>query len=61
MDRLKQSLVRAFWFVLAVVFLIESWLWDHVRDGLRAVGGLIGLERLDPWLRRLVSKLVSRA
>ena len=57
MEWLKQGLVRAFWLTLAVVFLIESWLWDHVRDGLRAVGGLIGLERLDPWLRRLVSKL----
>ena len=57
MDRLKQSLVRAFWLALAIVFLIESWLWDHVRDGLRALGRLIGLERFDPWLRAIVGRL----
>ena len=57
MDRLKQSLVRVFWLTLAVVFLIESWLWDHVSDGLRALGRRLGLERVDPWLRAIVSKL----
>jgi hypothetical protein len=57
MDRLKQSLVRAFWLSLAVVFLIESWLWEHVRDGLRALGRRLGVERFDPWLRALVDKL----
>lgn len=57
MDRLKQNLVRAFWFALAVVFLIESWLWDHMRDGLRALAQRIGLERFDPWLRTIVGKL----
>lgn len=57
MDRLKQSLVRVFWLTLAVVFLIESWLWDHVRDGLRALGRRLGLERFDPWLRAIVDKL----
>jgi hypothetical protein len=57
MDRLKQRLSRAMWMTLAVVFLIESWLWDHVRDGLRAFARLIGLERVDPWLRSIVSKL----
>jgi len=57
MDHLKQSLVRAFWLALAIVFLVESWLWDHVRDGLRALGRLIGLERFDPWLRAIVGRL----
>ena len=57
MDHLKQRLSRAMWMTLAVIFLIESWLWDHVRDGLRAFARLIGLERFDPWLRKVVSKL----
>ncbi len=57
MDRLKQSFIRVFWLTLAVVFLIESWLWDHVRDGLHALGRRLGLERFDPWLRGVVGKL----
>lgn len=57
MDRLKQSLIRGFWLTLAVIFMIESWLWDHVRDALRGLGRLLGLERFDPWLRTVVSKL----
>lgn len=57
MERLKQIIARVFWLTLAVVFLIESWLWDHVRDGLRALGRLIGIERFDPWLREIVGKL----
>ncbi len=57
MDHIKQRLGRAMWMTLAVIFLIESWLWDHVRDGLRAFAQLIGVERFDPWLRSLVNKL----
>lgn len=57
MDQVKQRLIRAMWMTLAVIFLIENWLWDHVRDGLRALARLIGLERFDPWLRGVVSKL----
>jgi hypothetical protein len=57
MDQVKQRLIRAMWMALAVIFLIENWLWDHVRDGLRALAHLIGLERFDPWLRGVVSKL----
>ena len=57
MERLKPGLIRAFWLILAVVFLIESWIWDHVRDGLRALGRRLGVERIDPWLRTFVARL----
>ena len=46
MDQVKQRLIRAMWMALAVIFLIENWLWDHVRDGLRALAHLIGLDPL---------------
>lgn len=57
MERLKPGLIRAFWLILAVVFLIESWIWDHVRDSLRALGRWLGVERFDPWLRSFVARL----
>ena len=57
MEQIKAGLIRAFWMILAIVFLIESWIWDHVRDGLRALGRRLGVERIDPWLRTFVARL----
>ena len=57
MERIKPGLIRAFWLILAVFFLIESWIWDHVRDGLRALGRRLGVERFEPWLRSFVARL----
>ncbi|KAF2990428.1 hypothetical protein OGR47_14755 [Methylocystis sp. MJC1] len=55
--RLKPRLTRALWFALALLFLIESWLWDHLRDGLRALERWLGVERLEAWLEGLVARL----
>lgn len=57
MEKLQRQIGRAFWFTLAVIFLFESWLWDHVKDWLRAAGRLLGVERFEPWLRNLVDGL----
>lgn len=57
MERLQRQLGRAFWFTLALIFLFESWLWDHVKDWLRSLGRLLGVERFEPWLRDLVDGL----
>jgi len=57
MEKLKAHLTRAFWFALALFFLFESWLWDHVKDWLRAFGRLVGAERFEPWLARVVARL----
>lgn len=54
---LKPRLVRAFWFALALIFLLESWLWDHVKEWLRALERALGLERLEPWLKSVVERL----
>lgn len=56
-DRVKARLARAFWFTLALIFLIESWLWDNVKEWLRALEKALGLERLEAWLAGLVSRL----
>jgi hypothetical protein len=57
MDQLKRRLSRVFWFTLAIVFLIESWLWDNVKVWLRALGRILGAEKIEPWLAALVARL----
>lgn len=57
MENLRRQLSRAFWFSLALIFLLESWLWDHVKDWLRTFGRLLGVERFEPWLRERVERL----
>lgn len=47
----------AFWFALAILFLIESWIWDHVKDWLRRLERALGLERLEAWLAGVVEGL----
>jgi len=51
------SMKRAFWFLLAIIFLIENWLWEHVRDWLATLCRRIGLERFEPWLKTFVASL----
>ncbi len=60
-DAPRRPVQRAFWFIVAALFLFESWLWDNVREWLRRLGRALGVERLDPWLRRVVAGLSPRA
>lgn len=57
MEAVKHRLIRAFWLTLAVIFLIESWLWDHVKIWLRAFGVAIGVERYEARLRDFIGGL----
>ncbi len=54
---LKPRLLTSFWFTLAIIFLIESWIWDHVKEWLRVIERALGLERLESWLQGVVSRL----
>lgn len=56
-DWLKPRLVAAFWFTLAIIFLIESWIWDHVKEWLRLIERALGLERFERWLQNFVAPL----
>lgn len=47
-NRLKQLLC----IVLALAFILESWLWVHVREWLRALNRILGLELFDHWLKK---------
>jgi hypothetical protein len=57
MEDVKHRLIRAFWFTLAIVFLIESWLWDHVKLWLRALADKLGVERYEAQLRDFIARL----
>lgn len=57
MEQVTRRLKRAFWFTLAVLFLFESWLWDNVKEWLRALGRTLGVERIEPWLIGVVARL----
>ncbi|MCC3245152.1 hypothetical protein LG047_07440 [Methylocystis sp. WRRC1] len=57
MEQIKRRLKRAFWIAVALIFLLESWLWDHVREWLRALERALGMERMEPWLRDLVARM----
>lgn len=57
----RRAMQRAFWFVVAALFLFESWLWDNVREWLHRLGRALGVERLDPWLRSVVKERSPRA
>lgn len=56
-DAVKPRLIRAFWFTLAILFLIESWIWDHVKEWLRQLERALGLERIERWLEGVVARL----
>jgi hypothetical protein len=57
MEAFKQRLIRAFWFTLAVLFLVESWLWDNVKIGLVRLAHELGVTRLEAALRDFIAGL----
>jgi hypothetical protein len=57
MEQIKQRLSRAFWFTLAVIFLVESWLWDNVKLALVWLAHRSGLKDLEPRARAFIGGL----
>lgn len=60
-----RRLLRPLWVLLAVLFLIEAWLWDHLSPVVARIVGFIpwaalkqrlaqGIERLPPWATLIV-------
>ena len=52
-----RRLVQAFWVFLAIVFLIEAWLWDHLEPVVARIVALIPLRPLKTWLATRIEKL----
>src|SRR3954463_12993327 len=52
-----RRVLKPLWFLLAVVFLVEAWLWDHLRAVIAWVVNLVPLDKLKTGLATLVEKL----
>ncbi|WP_246207059.1 hypothetical protein [Methylocystis heyeri] len=57
MDLILRRIARAFWFTLAVLFLLESWLWDHVKVWLRLLAEALGVKRIEERIASLIRDL----
>ena len=54
---MMRRLLQPFWVLLAVVFLIEAWLWDHLEPVVARVVALIPLRAFKQWLSDRVDTL----
>jgi hypothetical protein len=56
-DEAMRRLVKPLWVLLALVFLVEAWLWEHLRPLVAGIVNLIAWDRLKARLARLVAWL----
>jgi len=49
--------LKPLWILLAIVFLVEAWLWEHLRPLVAWSVNLIAWDKLKTWLAVLVAKL----
>jgi hypothetical protein len=49
--------LRPFWVVLALLFLLEAWLWDHLEPFVARLVNVIPWVRLKAWLARRIEAL----
>jgi hypothetical protein len=52
-----RRLLQPFWVLLAVIFLIEAWLWDHLEPIVARVVALLPLHTFKQWLADRVDAL----
>jgi hypothetical protein len=50
-------LLKPLWVLLAIIFLIEAWLWDHLEPIVARVVALIPLRAFKQWLAERVAEL----
>jgi hypothetical protein len=54
---MMRRLLQPVWVLLAVIFLIEAWLWDHLEPVVARVVALIPLRAFKQWLAERVDTL----
>jgi hypothetical protein len=54
---MMRRLLQPFWILLAVIFLIEAWLWDHLEPIVAWFVALIPLRTFKQWLSERVDAL----
>jgi hypothetical protein len=52
-----RRLLQPFWVLLAIIFLIEAWLWDHLEPIVAKVVAWIPLRQFKQWLSDRVDSL----
>ena len=52
-----RRILQPLWVLLAIVFLIEAWLWDHLEPVVARVVALIPLHEFKQWLAERVDTL----
>lgn len=52
-----RRLLQPFWILLAIIFLIEAWLWDHLEPIVAWVVAAIPLRTVKQWLAERVDTL----
>jgi len=52
-----RRLLQPFWVLLAVIFLIEAWLWDHLEPVVARVVAWIPLREFKQWLAERIDTL----
>jgi hypothetical protein len=54
---MMRRVLQPLWFLLALIFLIEAWLWDHLEPVVARVIALIPLRAFKTWLSAKVERL----
>ena len=54
---MMRRLLQPFWVLLAIIFLIEAWLWDHLEPIVERIVALIPLSAFKQWLSDRVDAL----
>jgi hypothetical protein len=57
MTTMMRRLLQPFWVLLAVIFLIEAWLWDHLEPVVAKLVAWIPLRQFKQWLSDRVDAL----
>jgi hypothetical protein len=56
-DDIMRRLLQPLWVLLAIIFLIEAWLWDHLEPIVAAVVAALPLRAFKQWLADRVDSL----
>src|SRR6478735_6571165 len=54
---MMRRLLQPFWVLLAIIFLIEAWLWDHLEPIVERIVAWIPLRAFKLWLAEWVETL----
>ena len=54
---MRRNLLRPFWVLLALLFLLEAWLWDHLKPVVAWVVDFLPWASFKTWLKQAIARL----